>query len=145
MAWTSDHRTMFHNQSIPGTTYVYDFDQNTGDLSNRRILVEFRTTPEYKDLGVPDGMTVDANNKIWMVCFGAGSVIQVDPETAKILTRVQLPTKYPQSCCFGGKNYDVLYVTSVSHFSKTPVPADGLLYQLTELGAKGKETFEFAG
>ncbi|CAN8025382.1 unnamed protein product [Ixodes persulcatus] len=96
MAWTSDNRTMFHNQSIPGTTYVYDFDQNTGDLT-------------------------------------------------KILTRVQLPTKYPQSCCFGGKNYDVLYVTSVSHFSKTPVPADGLLYQLTELGAKGKETFEFAG
>ncbi|CAN7944432.1 unnamed protein product, partial [Ixodes hexagonus] len=145
IAWTSDNRTMFHNDSFPGTTCVYDFDLDTGSISNRRVLVEFRTLPDYKELGLPDGMTIDVNNKLWIVCFEAGSVIQVDPETAKILTRVQLPTKYTTSCCFGGKNYDVLYVTSASMFSDAPLPADGLLYQVTELGVKGKAPFGFAG
>ncbi|CAN8005138.1 unnamed protein product [Ixodes pacificus] len=145
ITWTSDNRTMFHNDSFPGRTSVFDFDLDTGAISNRRVFVEFKSTLEYRDLGSPDGMTIDVNNKLWMVCFGSGFVIQVDPETAEILTKVQLPTKYTTSCCFGGENYDVLYVTSASLFSSAPLPSDGLLYQVTELGVKGKAPFEFAG
>ncbi|CAN7951449.1 unnamed protein product [Ixodes pacificus] len=90
-------------------------------------------------------MTIDVNDKIWMACFGVGSVIQVDPETAKILNTVKVPAKYTTSCCFGGQNYDVLYVTSASFMKDATQPGDGLLYQVTELGVKGKAAFEFAG
>ncbi|CAN7952012.1 unnamed protein product [Ixodes pacificus] len=89
-------------------------------------------------------MTTDVNDRIWMACFGSGSIIQVDPETAKILNTIKFPMKFTTSCCFGGKNYDVLYVTSASTFSDSPQPADGLLYQVTELGTRGKAAFEFA-
>ncbi|KAG0418137.1 hypothetical protein HPB47_005112 [Ixodes persulcatus] len=95
ITWTSDNRTMtmFHNDSFPGRTSVFDYDLDTGAISNRRVLVEFKSTPEYRDLGIPDGMTIDVNNKLWMVCFGAGSVIQVDPETGNTdMTSCSVPS-----------------------------------------------------
>uniref|UniRef100_V5I3T2 Putative ca2+-binding protein regucalcin/smp30 n=1 Tax=Ixodes ricinus TaxID=34613 RepID=V5I3T2_IXORI len=145
ITWTSDNRTMFYNDSVPGTTYAFDFDLASGDISNRRVFIDFNRTPGYEHLGIPDGMTMDVNDKIWMACFGFGSVIQIDPETAKILNTIKVPAKYTTSCCFGGKNYDVLYVTSASYLEDATQPGDGLLYQVTELGAKGKAAFEFAG
>ncbi|CAN8001321.1 unnamed protein product [Ixodes hexagonus] len=145
IAWTADNRTMFYNDSIPGKTYVFNFDLDTGEIGNRQVFIDFKTTPGYENIGLPDGMTTDLNDKIWMACFGSGSVIQIDPETAKILNTIKVPTKYPTSCCFGGDNYDVLYVTSASFMADATEPGDGLLYHVTELGAKGKAAFEFAG
>ncbi|CAN7950152.1 unnamed protein product, partial [Ixodes pacificus] len=33
ITWTSDNRTMFFNDSVPGTTHAFDFDVDTGDIS----------------------------------------------------------------------------------------------------------------
>ncbi|CAN8001323.1 unnamed protein product [Ixodes hexagonus] len=150
IAWTSDNRTMFYNDSVPGKTYVFDFNLDTGDIGclfagDRRVFIDFNATPGYENLGTPDGMVMDVNDKIWMACFGFGRVIQIDPETAKVLNTVKVPAKYTTSCCFGGKNYDVLYVTSASFMEDATQPGDGLLHQVTELGVKGKAAFEFAG
>ncbi|KAL1487208.1 hypothetical protein MTO96_046610 [Rhipicephalus appendiculatus] len=111
ITWTADNKTMFYNDSVPGKLFAFDFDLASGDISNRRVLAEFR----------------------------------VDPETAKVLTKINFPAKYTTSCCFGGKNYDTLYVTSATYPSDATRPEDGLLFQVTELGVKGKAAFEFAG
>lgn len=145
ITWTADNKTMFYNDSVPGKLFAFDFDLANGEISNRRVLAEFRVTPGYQQLGYPDGMTIDVNDKLWIACFAAGAVVQVDPETAKVLTNISFPAKYTTSCCFGGKNYDTLYVTSASFPPDATNPEDGLLYQVTELGVKGKAAFEFAG
>lgn len=145
ITWTTDNRTMFYNDSVPGTTYAFDFDVASGDISNKRVLLDFKATPGYQELGVPDGMTIDVNDKIWLACCFSSMVVQVDPETAKILTKVSFPTKYITSCCFGGTNYDTLYVTSGNFPPDATQHEDGLLYQVTELGAKGRAAFEFTG
>ncbi|KAH7973867.1 hypothetical protein HPB49_005964 [Dermacentor silvarum] len=145
IAWTADNRTMFYNDSVPGTTYAFDFDVASGDISNKRVLLDFKATPGFEELGLPDGMTIDVNDKIWLACCLSGLVLQVDPETAKVLTKVSFPTKYTTSCCFGGRNYDTLYVTSGNFPPDATQPEDGRLYEVTELGAKGKAAFEFAG
>ncbi|XP_037555389.2 regucalcin isoform X2 [Dermacentor silvarum] len=145
ITWTTDNRVMFYDDSVPGQIYAFDFDLTAGEISNRRLLADFSTTPGYEGLGVPDGMTIDLNNKIWVACFGGSAVVQIDPETAKILTKISFPAKYTTSCCFGGKNYDVLYVTTGSFRPDATRPEDGLLYRVTELGAKGKAAYEFAG
>ncbi|XP_077546393.1 regucalcin-like isoform X2 [Haemaphysalis longicornis] len=63
----------------------------------------------------------------------------------KILTKIDLPTKYTTSCCFGGPNYEDLYVTSASFLPESKKAEDGLLFRVTGLGAKGKAAYEFAG
>lgn len=34
-----------------------------------------------EDNGYPDGMTMDAEDKLWVACFLAGKVARYDPET----------------------------------------------------------------
>ncbi|KAH9363935.1 hypothetical protein HPB48_015046 [Haemaphysalis longicornis] len=145
ITWTSDNRTMFYVDSIPKQIYAFDFDLNAGNIRNRRLLADFRSTPGYQGLGLPDGMTIDVNDKIWLTCFEGSGVIQIDPETAKILTKIDLPTKYTTSCCFGGPNYEDLYVTSASFLPESKKAEDGLLFRVTGLGVKGKAAYEFAG
>ena len=33
------------------------------------------------DLGVPDGMTIDTEDKLWVALYDGGAVIKVDPQT----------------------------------------------------------------
>ncbi|KAK8757282.1 hypothetical protein V5799_000014 [Amblyomma americanum] len=66
-------------------------------------------------------------------------------EITKILTKISFPAKYTSSCCFGGKNYDTLYVTSGSFRPDATRPEDGRLFKVTELGVKGKAAYEFGG
>lgn len=61
------------------------------------------------------------------------------------MTKISFPAKYTTSCCFGGENYDVLYVTTASFRPDATRAEDGLLFRVTELGAKGKAAYEFGG
>lgn len=51
--------------------------------------------------GVPDGMTIDAAGKLWVVLGESGCVVQYDPETGREMAAVRLPVKRPTACCFG--------------------------------------------
>ena len=52
--------------------------------------------------GLPDGMAIDVEGKLWVVVGETGSVRQYDPETGKEVARVQLPVVRVTSCAFGG-------------------------------------------
>ena len=39
-------------------------------------------------------------------------VVRYDPATGSVLSSVKLPVSKVTSCCWGGKNFDELYVTS---------------------------------
>lgn len=34
-----------------------------------------------KDEGIPDGMCVDVEGKIWLACYNGGRVLRLDPQT----------------------------------------------------------------
>ncbi|NXC15401.1 RGN protein, partial [Corythaeola cristata] len=65
-----------------------------------------------KEEQMPDGMCIDAEGKLWVACIDGGRVIRIDPETGKRIQTVKLPTPRITSCCFGGKDYSEMYVTS---------------------------------
>ncbi|KAH6921964.1 hypothetical protein HPB50_007029 [Hyalomma asiaticum] len=119
MTWSPDNRTMFFIDTSMRSVYSFGFNTTSGQLSSRQVLVNFEAKDEYKNCGYPDGMTVDTNGNLWLACVTAGKVINIDTETGKLLRSVILPVSYPTSCCFGGENYDELYVTS-SWKSMTP-------------------------
>lgn len=55
-------------------------------LGKQRTAVDL-TPYDIDTYGVPDGMTIDTEGKLWVACFGAGAVYKFDPETGKC-TRV---------------------------------------------------------
>lgn len=86
---------------------VFDFDALEGGISNRRSVAQISKTQ-----GLPDGMTVDADGKLWVALYGGGAIVQIDPETQTRLMTIKLPVLCPSSLVFGGKDLSELYVTS---------------------------------
>ncbi|XP_078147322.1 regucalcin isoform X3 [Centroberyx gerrardi] len=78
-------------------------------LGNRRVVYRME-----EGEGLPDGMTVDADGRLWVSCYNAGRVVHIDPETGVRLQSVSLPVMKTTSCCFGGPDYSDLFVTSAS-------------------------------
>lgn len=88
---------------------MFDYEMGSGAISNRRTgcsfpeCEEIETTGEEKEKGLPDGMCIDASGKVWVAIGESGTVRQMDLETGKEVSRVELPVKRVTSCAFGGE------------------------------------------
>lgn len=40
---------------------------------------------------MPDGMTIDKEDKLWLTTFGGGAIHRVDPTTGSVLQSIPLP------------------------------------------------------
>ncbi|OWF49136.1 regucalcin-like [Mizuhopecten yessoensis] len=146
IAWSGDNQTMYFIDSPLKQIFAFDYDAETGNISNRRVAV-------HVAYGCPDGMTIDTEDKLWVACFSAGRVVRYDPETGKELRVVEIPSKRMTSCCFGGDNLEDLYVTSCAkHVSVESLtleevlkqePLAGSVFRVTGLGVRGHAANKF--
>lgn len=108
-AWSSDYRTLYHNDSVNGRVYAFDFDPESGEVSNKRLFLQFG--PED---GSPDGMATDAEGGLWIAHWGASKVTRHDPQGREI-GAVSLPCSQITSCAFGGPRFTTLFITSAAN------------------------------
>lgn len=106
MGFTSDMQKMYWICSTTRRLFQFSYDAATGALTEREVLKEF--PPE---VGIPDGMTVDAEDCLWIAHYGGSSVCRYTP-TGKIITKIDMPIAAPTSVIFGGPEMKDLYVTS---------------------------------
>jgi sugar lactone lactonase YvrE len=107
IVWTSDHKTMYYNDTPTGCVKAYDFDLASGEISNERVAVIIPSS-----MGAPDGMTIDSEDKLWVAHWGGSMVGRWDPLTGKLLAKVEVPAPNVTSCAFGGPELDILYITT---------------------------------
>ncbi|XP_007450896.1 PREDICTED: regucalcin isoform X2 [Lipotes vexillifer] len=112
--------------------------------ANRRSVYKLE-----KEEQIPDGMCIDVEGKLWVACYNGGRVIRLDPETGKRLRTVKLPVVKTTSCCFGGKDYSEMYVTSardgMDPEGLLQQPEAGGIFKITGLGVKGIPPYPYAG
>lgn len=134
-------RTMYHNDSARRITYVFDLDDR-GTPSNRRIFATYDT-----DQGYPDGMTVDADDCLW-IAFWDGWCVRRFAPGGECLAEIKLPVQRPTSCAFGGADLRQLYVTSASvgltEAERAQQPCAGDLF-LLDTGVAGLADLPFEG
>lgn len=87
--------------------------------------------------GYPDGMTLDADGRLWVAFWDGGCVRALDPVSGETITRVDLPASRPTSCAFGGAGLDVLYITSASVGLAPGERPEGGLFAVTGGSARG--------
>jgi len=61
--------------------------------------------------GFPDGSTIDINGCLWNAEWNGGQVVNYDLN-GRLLNTIKTPMKRPTCCVFGGKNMNILYITS---------------------------------
>ena len=142
IAWSLDDTRMYYIDSPTRRVDVFDFDPDSGAISNRRTLVEI---PE--GAGFPDGMTVDEAGYLWVALARGWRVQRYAPDGSPD-REIVMPVSMPTACAFGGTDLADLYVTSISR----DLPADALaeepnaggLFRVRP-GPRGRPTNFFAG
>ncbi|WP_421694626.1 SMP-30/gluconolactonase/LRE family protein [Aestuariivirga sp.] len=139
--WSPDNRTFYFTDSKAHIIWAYDFDLDSGTISNRRVL------NDTKDHGHPDGATVDAEGFIWSARWEGSCVLRIDPK-GRIDRLVPMPARRVTNVCFGGAKLDTLYVTtSRAHIPDQDLrrhPLQGGLFCFNP-GVTGFEKHRFAG
>ncbi|XP_062983576.1 regucalcin-like [Elgaria multicarinata webbii] len=144
--WSLDHRTFFYIDSLAYAVNAFNYELYTGkiDCSSCRPVYKLEKEEE-----MPDGMCIDTEGKLWVACIDGGRVIRIDPETGKRIQTVKMPASRITSCCFGGKDYSEMYVTSaydeLDRAALAKEPQAGEIFKITGLGVKGIPQYCFAG
>ena len=143
LGWSPDRKTMYYTDTHQLTIFAFDYDNETGAISNQRPFVELSRNTE-KNLG-PDGLCVDAEGCIWSAHWGGWEVIRYDPQGIPIL-KVNVPAQLVTSCCFGGENEDLLLITTAidvlteDELIDQPHAGDVFIYQ-TDTQGQGTNFF----
>jgi sugar lactone lactonase YvrE len=142
LGWSPDDSTMYFIDSATQRIDVFNYDSTTGVISNRRTLIAI---PE--EVGLPDGMTVDADGFVWVALWGAGKLHRYS-RSGDLDRVVELPVTQVTSCCFGGEDLGDLYITSAA-YELSPdhlrrQPHAGALFRLTP-GVVGLPPHGYAG
>jgi len=140
--WTADNRRMYYVDSTTQRVDAFDFDLEHGTLGERRPFV--RIPP---DVGLPDGLTVDAEGGVWVAIHGAGAIHRYTPD-GQLDRVVRVPVREVTSCAFGGPDYADLYITSLTYGLSPEAlrahPHSGALFRATP-GIHGRPSHRFAG
>ena len=107
LAWRSDGRVMYHTDSQTRRVMAYEYDLSRAEIGQGSILAELRETD-----GVPDGMTIDAEDNLWVARWGGSAVTRYDGRTGAVLDEIRLPDKNVSCCCFGGQDMRTLLITT---------------------------------
>ena len=107
IAWSLDKTTMYYIDTPTLAVQAFDYDDATGAIANPRVVIRFAD-----GAGWPDGMTLDAEGKLWVALWGGGAVHRYDPATGALLQVVLVPAPFTSSCAFGGTGLKTLFITT---------------------------------
>ncbi len=105
LCWSPDAKIMYHTDTPSRRIFRYDFDSQSGALSNPAVLL--RTERGC----FPDGSTVDAQGYIWNAQWGASRIVRYSPTGEEDFV-LPLSVSQPTCLAFGGPQMDRLFVTS---------------------------------
>jgi D-xylonolactonase len=135
MGFSPDRRTLYHIDSPTRQVSRFDWDEATGELTDRQVFVD--TSDED---GVPDGMTVDADGFVWCARWGGGCLVRYSPDGVEN-RRITFPVRKVSSAGFGGVDLDELYVTTAGGDDRVVEGAGaGALFRLRP-GVRGLPEF----
>jgi len=107
IVWSNDHTRMYYIDTPTQKVVRYDYDPSTGEIRNPQVVVEIPV-----ESGSPDGMTIDNKGNLWIALWGGYAVTCWNPETGKLIQKIDVPAKNVSSCAFGGPDLKTLYITT---------------------------------
>jgi sugar lactone lactonase YvrE len=143
IGWSPDGTEMYLSDSGTGTVDRFDFDPVSGEVEERRTIVEV-TEPGV----APDGLTVDADGNLWVALWDGGAVRCYSPRGA-LLRSIPVAADRPTSCAFGGPELRTLFITTARHglddAAMARQPDAGRVFRVDGLGVSGPPCAPYRG
>ena len=143
LGWSPDQRTFYWTDTKTSCVFAFDYDAVSGDIGNRRVVVEVD-----KAMGRPDGLAVDAEGFLWTALWAGHAVVRWNPANGEMVAKVQCPAANVTCPSFGGPDFDVLYFTTAQKGREDAEPSPeaeaGNLFA-AKVGVRGIPGFAFAG
>ena len=103
--WSGDKQFMYHNDLPNRLVKRYRYDSRSEDIIYSGVSVKIP-----KETGIPEGITIDRHDNLWIPQKGGFGVYCYNPYTSQLLAKVNVPSPNVTSCVFGGKDMDTLYI-----------------------------------
>ena len=104
MAWSDAHTAYY----IDSPTHRIDVLRVAEDGSIVSRESAFGVDPA---LGFPDGMSIDAEGRLWVALWG-GSAVGCFTSDGELVATVEVAATHVSSCAFGGSDLSTLFVTT---------------------------------
>ena len=139
ICWNAEATVMYYIDTPTKKILAYPFENETGEIGEPSLVVD---TGVAGWEGSPDGMTIDAEGKLWVAMCHGGTVLRIDPLSGDLLYQVDLPCVETTACAFGGPNLERLFVTTGLH-KTLKEPDAGKVFVVDGLGILGVPSFAY--
>lgn len=137
--WSPDGGTFYFVDSPARTLQAFAISGGRAELASEPLVWDLSGHE-----GVPDGLTVDADGRVWIAFWGGHAVKAFDPVTREYCAVVGTPAAQTASCVFGGAAMDALWITTAGYRLEHPEPGAGYLYR-TRTDFRGRCAHRFGG
>jgi sugar lactone lactonase YvrE len=107
MVWSLDKTRLFFIDSPEGTISSFYYDASTGRLRKEGVVARIP-----REMGLPDGMAIDAEGNVWVALYGGYGVAGIDVKTGDIVRHIAVPVPNVTSCAFAGSRLEQLVITT---------------------------------
>jgi len=143
IVWSQNQNKMYYIDTPTRKVMAWDYEPETGNISNPKPAVEI---PD--EMGYPDGMTMDAEGHLWIALWNGSAVGCWNPENGELIRKIDIPAKNVTSCAFGDDDLGTLYITTArtgtNEEELKKFPHAGGLFK-TRPGVTGVKTNYFKG
>lgn len=139
ICWNAEATVMYYIDTPTKKILAYPFENKTGEIGEPSMVVD---TGKAGFAGSPDGMTIDAEGKLWVAMCHGGTVLRIDPLSGELLHQVDFPCVETTACAFGGPNLERLFVTTGLH-KTLDEPDAGKVFVVDGLGVSGVPSFAY--
>ena len=120
--WSPDNTNFYFTDTLNGTLLSYDFELESGELSNKKNFATF-------DRGHPDGSTIDTDGCVWNCRWGGSCIVRFTP-SGKVDQIIEMPVQNITNCIFGGSDMKTLFITTASNEGNNQNNLDGSLFSI---------------
>jgi len=124
LAWSPDAKTVYWTDTPNHIIRAWDWDATSNAMTNRRVFHQFPMKPDGWTYGVssgmagyggrPDGAAVDVQGNYYVAMFEGRRILKLSP-AGEILAEIPTPAQCPTMPCFGGDDWQTLYVTTAGY------------------------------
>jgi sugar lactone lactonase YvrE len=140
LGWTRDGRTLYSIDTWTRRIHRRDYDPVTGATGPRTVFAELRS-------GYPDGMTLDAEDHLWVAVWGDGCILRLTPR-GDAVARIDVPAPHTSCVAFAGPQLDTLVITTATEdlpaTDLARYPLSGRLFTIVP-GVRGNPPHLWAG